>query len=58
METIKAENWQHLRLIHLLEELFGDLDSSALRAFQDHLVLQHLSNGDIIFRQGNPEDGM
>jgi predicted acylesterase/phospholipase RssA/CRP-like cAMP-binding protein len=58
MEATVVERWQRLQLTQMLGGLFGGLDTSALHAFQEQVAWQHLSNGDVIFRQGDPADGM
>lgn len=53
-----APRWQRLQLAEVLRSLFGDLDTPALHALQSKLEWRHLSNGDVLFEQGDEADGM
>ena len=50
--------WQRLQLAKALNALFGNLDAAALHALQAQVEWQHLAAGDVLFRQGDPSDGM
>jgi predicted acylesterase/phospholipase RssA/CRP-like cAMP-binding protein len=50
--------WQRIHLAHTLRGLFGDLDTNALHLLQEQLEWRRYANGDVIFRQGDPGDGM
>jgi predicted acylesterase/phospholipase RssA/CRP-like cAMP-binding protein len=50
--------WQRLQLASVLHGLFGELDTATLHEVQGRLEWQQLSNGDILFRQGDESDGM
>jgi predicted acylesterase/phospholipase RssA/CRP-like cAMP-binding protein len=50
--------WQRLQLANVLKRLFGQLDVEELHAIQDRLEWISLSNGEVVFRQGDPADGM
>jgi CRP-like cAMP-binding protein len=58
IDAIVAPRWQRLQLAEVLKDLFGDLDAASLHALQDQLEWLHLSNGDVLFRQGDAPDGM
>ena len=58
LEATVAPRWQRVLLAGALKELFGDLDAASLHALQEQMDWQHYSNGDVIFRQGDPSDGM
>ncbi len=57
-ETTIAARWQRLQLASILCKLFGDLDTNELHQLQGQLTWHHLSNGDVLFRQGDKADGM
>lgn len=52
------ERWQVLRLSRLLGDLVGDLDPLTLHTLQEEVQWLRLANGDVVFRQGDPVDGM
>lgn len=58
LDTTVVGRWQRLQLARVLRNLFGELDVGSLHALQDQLAWQHFSNGDVLFRQGDPADGM
>lgn len=53
-----APRSQRLILTRILTDLLGQLDTASLHAIQDQLAWLHLSNGDVVFEQGDPQDGM
>jgi NTE family protein/lysophospholipid hydrolase len=50
--------WQQLQLAELLQGLLGQLEVAQIHHLRRKLEWVHLSNGDIIFRQGDQGDGM
>lgn len=58
IETTAAARWQRLQLATVLGGLFGEMSASELHALQSKLLWQHLSSGDVLFRQGDKADGM
>jgi NTE family protein/lysophospholipid hydrolase len=50
--------WQRLQLAAVLRDLFGEIDTPTLHALQGKLEWRHLSNGDLLFEQGDKADGM
>lgn len=56
-ETV-APRWQRLQLARVMNNLFGELDTSALHTLQRQMTWQHHSNGSVIFKQGDEGDGM
>ena len=53
-----AERWQRLQLSKVLSKLFGQLETAQLHAIQNRLEWISLSNGEELFRQDDPGDGM
>ncbi len=53
-----SPRWQRLQLAKVLRELFGEMDTPTLHALQSKLEWHHLSNGDVLFEQGDESDGM
>jgi len=56
--SMVVERWQRLQLTDVLRGLFGEMDAGTLRLLQGQLEWRHLSNGDVLFRQGAASDGM
>lgn len=56
-ETV-VNRWRRLQLSRVLGRLFGNLEANTLHMLEDQLTWHHLSNGDILFDQGEPSDGM
>ncbi len=50
--------WQQLQLAGVLQALLGKLDVAEVHHLRRQMDWVHLSNGDILFRQGDPGDGM
>lgn len=53
-----VNRWRRLLLSRTLGKLFGQLDPETLHAMQDELEWYHLSNGNVLFQQGDESDGM
>ncbi len=49
---------QRVQLANILSNLFGEMDVQALHALQAKLEWHYLSNGDMLFRQGDPGDAL
>jgi NTE family protein len=58
MEETVVNRWRRLQLSKVLNNLFGQLEASELYMLQEQLEWYHLSNGDVLFRQDEPSDGM
>ncbi len=58
ISTVATERWQNLHLVNSLKKLFGDLPATVWQDLQKHLEWHHLSNGDILFKEGDAADGM
>lgn len=58
MEDTVMVRWQRLQLSRVLGNLFGQLSANDLHMIQEQLEWFHLSNGDILFHQGDVSDGM
>jgi predicted acylesterase/phospholipase RssA/CRP-like cAMP-binding protein len=58
MEDTLMVRWQRLQLSKVLGNLFGQLSANDLHMIQEQLEWYHLSNGDILFHQGDVSDGM
>jgi predicted acylesterase/phospholipase RssA/CRP-like cAMP-binding protein len=58
MEETVVNRWRRLQLSKVLGNLFGQLSANDLHMMQERLEWRHLSNGDILFRQDDPSDGM
>lgn len=58
MQGTVVDRWRRLQLSKALNNLFGEIDVAELHALQEELVWRHLSNGDILFQQGDWSDGM
>ncbi len=56
-ETV-VPRWRRVQLADALTNVFGKLDIAALQDLQDQLEWLHLSNGDVLFRQGEPADAL
>lgn len=50
--------WKRIQLSHIFTNLLGELDATTLHMLQAEVNWLHLTNGDIIFRQGDEPDGM
>jgi NTE family protein len=57
-QTTLIPRWQQLQLAHVLQSLLGKLEVAELHHLRRQMEWMHLSNGDILFRQGDPADGM
>ncbi len=53
-----APRWQRQQIFSTLRTLLGDIDPVALDALQAQLSWHYFANGEIIFKQGDPSDGM
>ncbi|MDX1613702.1 MAG: cyclic nucleotide-binding domain-containing protein [Candidatus Promineifilaceae bacterium] len=53
-----ATRWQRLQLDRALRNVFGEQELTALHTLQQRIDWLHVSNGDVVFRQGDPSDGM
>ncbi len=49
---------QRMQLAHILNTLFGKLESSVLKALQAEMQWVALSKGEVLFRQGETGDGL
>jgi NTE family protein len=58
MSAAAIPRWQRQQLANALQTLLGEVDVAALDALQAQMVWQYYANGDVIFRQGDPSDGM
>ena len=58
MEHTVVARWHRLQLSKVLSNLFGQLDANELHMMQERMEWLHLSNGDVLFRQGDVSDGM
>jgi lysophospholipid hydrolase len=58
MEETVVNRWRRLQLSKVLHRLFGQLEASELHMLQEQLAWHHLSNGDVLFHQDDPSDGM
>lgn len=50
--------WQRIQLARILKDLLGEIDAMTLQLLQDELDWVHLSNGDVLFSQGDVADGL
>ena len=50
--------WQRVQLAKSLSGLFGDLDADSLQTLQSQMTWRRLAAGEVLFRQGEPSDGM
>jgi len=50
--------WQRQQLFNALNILLGEVDASELDVLRERMAWQYYANGDLIFRQGDPSDGM
>lgn len=53
-----APRWQRQQIFHTLRAIIGEIDPIALDALQEQLSWHYFANGEIIFKQGDPSDGM
>lgn len=53
-----THRWHRLQFTQVLVSLFGEMEISQLHQLQEQLEWHHLSNGDLLFRQDDPSDGM
>ena len=58
MSETAVPRWQRTQLVNALHTLLGDVDPEALEALQGQMTWHEFSNGEVIFRQGDPADGM
>lgn len=58
IEDTVVNRWRRLQLSKVLGNLFGQLEANDLHMLQEQLEWHHLSNGDILFHQNDPSDGM
>lgn len=58
MQETVVTRWRRLQLSKALHRLFGQLNTAVLHQLQAELEWFHLSNGDILFHQNEPSDGM
>lgn len=58
LDDASAPRWQRLMIVKTLSHLFGNLETSALHSLQNHIEWQHHSNGSIVFKAGDPPDGL
>lgn len=58
IEGLFVNRWQRLLLSRALDKLFGQLEPETLHVMQEELEWYHLSNGNILFEQGDVSDGM
>ena len=58
MSATAIPRWQRQQISNALRTLLGEVDAAALDALQEQLVWSYYANGEVIFRQGDPSDGM
>ncbi len=62
VETLISESfdsrWQVIQLSEVLRDLIGDVDALTVQTWHEAMEWLRLSNGDIVFRQGEAPDGM
>ena len=58
ISTVAKERWENLHLENSLKKLFGNLPKEIWRELQEQLEWYYLSNGDILFKEGDASDGM
>ena len=58
LNKVAASRWQDLFLGECLKELFDDLPFDDLQALQKQLEWLDLSNGDVLFHEGDEPDGV
>ena len=58
ISTVATERWQNLHLANSLKQLFGDLPATVWYDLKQHLQWHYLSNGGILFRQGDAADSL
>lgn len=58
LDRTVAARWQRVQLAKILPTLFGELNANELHQIQSNLTWRHLSNGDVLFSQGDAADGM
>ena len=58
LEDVVVSRWHRLQLASGLNQLLGELDANELHMLQAQLEWHHLSNGDVLFQQDEPSDGM
>lgn len=55
---IAAERWKSQHFMESLKDLFGDLPKEMWHELEDNLEWRYLSNGDVLFKEGDTADGM
>lgn len=58
MDDMVTNQWHRLQFTRVLVTLFGEMEVNRLHQLQEQLEWHHLSNGDLLFRQDDPSDGM
>ena len=55
---IATERWNSQHFMESLKDLFGDLPKEMWHELQDNLEWRYLSNGDVLFKEGDAADGL
>jgi CRP-like cAMP-binding protein len=58
MSETAVPRWQRQQLFNALRRLLGDVDPGALEALRQQMTWHFFANGDVVFLQGDPADGM
>ena len=58
MSATAVPRWRRQQLLRALRKLLGDIDLAALEALLEQVEWHYFSNGDVVFGQDDPSDGM
>lgn len=58
MRETAVPRWQRQQLVRALRRLLGDIDAQTLDALLNAMTWHYVANGEVVFHQGDPSDGM
>jgi len=55
---VAADRWKSQHFMDSLKDLFGDLPKEIMHELEDNIEWRYLSNGDVLFKEGDAADGI